>query len=537
MTLDTSKIVRWEHPSTPLLLFRFIFKKADEIAKTLGYPSLPSPYSFIPLMSQALGLGMPMMGSGKSPYSIISYFSRLNKYIFLDNNSGLTYQQRRLIIDEIHDMIAPYLLNEEDNYIELLISTRYKNLLQGFSDDKIAEFKDTLKSKFKILHKFFSKIKFKGGHFAHIAHYGYPEDLYREQSFLVDLDAQASRLWRDNSYPIVTEVYIDDIDAPNKTIWGWYIFIPNYTKEIFKSSKLREKKLLQAGKLAKRLGAKFAGMAGLVASFSKGGSFLTENIKDIGFTTGHAFTIANIYDIANRIIKEVSLDIAKTRIAIIGAAGSIGSGVSKLIASHHNVGEMLLVDMPLAASRDKLAKLKESLEKLNKKNTIRLSTSVNDAKSYDLLIVATNAVTSVIKSEHLKPGAIVIDDSFPKNVSRDIINERNDIILLEGGVAQFLHKHNIYVARNMPDLLDLSISKLVSCKQAYGCLCETFILAAYDNKGNYGLGDADPKLAKDIWQKGKRLGLMSAVFQNYGFAVEKSRIQLIKNIIQSRNSA
>jgi len=534
LTYRRSRKDAWKYPGTPILFFKFLFKKVNEAAAILKYPSLPSPYSLVPLISQALGLGMPMMGSGKSPYSMISYFTRLNENIFLKNNSGLAYHQRRVMVDEIYDMIAPYLLNEQEEYIELLICARHKEALKNFSTDEITEFRGILKDKFKILHNLFLKTKFKGGHFAHIAHYGYPEDLYREESFLREFDAQALKLWRDKSYPIVTEIYIDNIDAPNKAIWGWYIFMPHYTKEIFKSSKLRENKLLQAGKLARSLGAKFAGMAGLVASFSKGGNFLAENIKGIGFTTGHAFTIANIYDITKSIIKGVSLDISKSKVAIVGAAGSIGSGVSKLIAVN-NVKEILLVDMALASSRDKLVKLEYVLKKINKNIAIKLSTTVDDVVNYDILIVATNAITSIIRSRHLKKGAIIIDDSFPKNVSRSIIRERDDIILLEGGVAQFLHKHNVYVARNMPDLLELSISKLVSCKQAYGCLCETFILAAYGHKGNYGLGDADPKLAKDIWQKGQIVGVTSATFQNYGFAIEKSRIQKVKDIISCRS--
>ena len=159
---------------------------------------------------------------------------------------------------------------------------------------------------------------------------------------------------------------------------------------------------------------------------------------------------------------------------------------------------------------------------------------MEDAKRGDLLIAATNATSSFLTSEYLKPGAIIIDDSFPKNVSRDVLKERDDIILLEGGASQLPKTVNVYAARHIPDLLDLSVSKLISCKQAYGCLCESFVLAANNHQGNYGLGDADPALAKKIWHMGRKIGIANAVFQSYGFAVEEKRIENVKGIIRKR---
>lgn len=520
------------YPGTPFLYFRFLFKKAEETIKLLNYPPLASPYSIVPLISQAMGLEVPMMGTGKSPYSIISYFSKLDKNIFLENDIRLTYQIRRDIVDEIYDMIAPYLLDEQINYIELLLATKYKKLTQNLSSSDITNLKGTLDKKFKILHNFLSRINFTGGNFAHIAHYGYLEDLYREQGFLKDFDEQTSMIWRENSYPIVTEMQLDGYDAPNKCILGWYIFLPNYTEELLKNKKLRQKKLLQAGLLAKRLNAKFAGMAGLIASFSKGGRYLSDNIKDFGFTTGHSYTIANIYEIIKNIVKRISLDLSISVIAVVGAAGSIGSGVIKLV-SENKIKNTILIDMPNMTSLNRLQRLKDTLKQINPNNPTQISKDLNSIKEADLIIVATNSPTSIINAAYLKPGAIIIDDSFPKNVSRHILRERTDIILLEGGATQ-VPRVNVNVSRHMPELLDLSISKLISCCQAYGCLAETFILAAFGHRGNYSLGDADPLLAKEIMERGKSIGFFNAVFQNYGFAIEESRIEKVKNIISDR---
>lgn len=521
------------YPGLSVLNFRFLFTKIKEVLYTLNDPYFPSPYSIIPFISQSIGLDIPIMGSGKSPYSIVSYFTKLRQNIFLEKGKGLTFQERRELIDELYNMIAPYMLDEQSEYIELLIDTKYKKLFHDCKDLNVDHFRSIMRKKFNILHRFLSKIKFSGGNYSHLAHYGYIDDLYREQDFIKDFDSNALQAWSQGSYPIVLEMQIDNFEAKNKWICGWYILVPNYTEELLRDKSLRQKKILQAATLAKKLGAKFSGMAGLMASFTKGGKFLAEHMPDFGFTTGHSFTIANIYEIFSNVTKEVSLDLSKSCIAIVGAAGSIGSGVAKLI-SENNIKDLYLIDRSNMVSTAKLKKLKIELDLLNSNNSTHISKCIEDASKCDLLIVATNSSTSFIKSEHLKKGAIIIDDSFPKNVSRSLLKEREDIILLEGGVSQMPKKQNGYVARNIPDLLDLSVSKLISCKQSYGCLCETFILAAFDHKGNYGLGDADPELAKEIMKKGKQLGFASAVFQNYGFAVEESRLVQVKNIIKDR---
>jgi len=259
---------------------------------------------------------------------------------------------------------------------------------------------------------------------------------------------------------------------------------------------------------------------------------LRENVKDFGFTTGHAYTVANIYEIIKNITKEISIELSKSIVAIVGAGGSIGSGIARII-SENRIKEIKLIDRFSMVSSTKLSKLKNVLQLINIHNRITISNRICDIEDADLIIAATNSPVSIIKSEHLKSGAVIIDDSFPKNVPRDVLRERDDVILLEGGVSQ-MPKLNIDVSRHMPDLLDLSISKLVSCSQAYGCLAETLILAALGHRGNYGLGDADPQLAKDIMKKGKSVGFNNAIFQNYGFAVEESRIAKVKNIIKNR---
>ncbi len=327
-------------------------------------------------------------------------------------------------------MIAPIILEEEDNYFELLINSKFKQYL-NHSETRIKEFRKILKEKFAVLvplaHKFLSR----NGDFAHIVHYGYPEDLYREYGFLDKMPKTIAQEWRKYSYPVVNEIIIKNFTAPNnmrekKVIKGWVIFIANYTQELLEDGKLRKRKILQAALLAEKLGTKIIGMGGLVASFAQGGHWLSQEIRNVGFTTGHAYTIGNIIQMMENCAKKVKLDIKKSTIAIVGAAGSIGSGCAKLLLDNAPK-HIILVDLNTFTADKKLGELENIISERNPKIKVSLSYRISGIKKADIIIVATNSPVSLINSKYFKKGAIVIDDSFPKNISKDILRKRKDV--------------------------------------------------------------------------------------------------------------
>ena len=81
----------------------------------------------------------------------------------------------------------------------------------------------------------------------------------------------------------------------------------------------------------------------------------------------------------------------------------------------------------------------------------------------------------------------------------------------------------------MPDLMDASLVRLLTSKEIYGCFAETLVLALMDYSGNYGLGQADPVLAKDIMHKAGELDFSIAPFQVFGQTVSKERFSKALN--------
>ncbi|MBN2158234.1 MAG: hypothetical protein JW807_02475 [Spirochaetes bacterium] len=481
-----------------------------------------SPYTVVPLLSQVLGLNAPLLGTGGSPYSLFNYMIELapKKELFA-RAFDIPFAQKRLIVDEVYDAIAPCLLGEEEEYIDLLAETRHSR-----GDRPL------LKEKMVILKDFILRYHNddKRGDFAHLAHYGLRDDLNRECWFIGKMPEKKRERWFRHSYPVVNELVIR-IDG--RPLLGWIIFIANSTEQLLRDGKLRHKKIMQAASLADRLGARRAAMAGLVASFAEGGKHLSERLPDIGFTTGHAYTIGNILQIAGIACSRTGLDLGSARIAVVGAAGSIGSGCAKLLAAR-GARRLLLVEMLSFASQKKLEGLKEELLKINDRLDIALSVKMEAIAHADLIIVATNSPTSVVPARLLKKGAIVIDDSFPKNVSRTVMSRRRDIVLVEGGAVSVPVSTDIDSARNMPDLMDAPLTRLLSCKETYGCFAEILTLAMTDHTGNYGLGTAEPALAGDIMERAEKIGFRPAPLQCFGQVVPEERFETARKIIKER---
>jgi hypothetical protein len=77
----------------------------------------------------------------------------------------------------------------------------------------------------------------------------------------------------------------------------------------------------------------------------------------------------------------------------------------------------------------------------------------------------------------------------------------------------------------VPNLLDVPLTRMISCHEIYGCFAETLTLAAQGHAGNYGLGRSDPALAHDILGRARQLGFRMAPLQFFGEAIGERRFR------------
>ena len=149
-----------------------------------------------------------------------------------------------------------------------------------------------------------------------------------------------------------------------------------------------------------------------------------QELNEMHVTTGHPFTVAILSSMVNKVI---GLHPKKNPlVAIVGAAGSTGSCCCRQLAKD-GVNNLLLVDREKSSGVTDLSLLSSEIAQLNRDATIKTSVNLEDLKQAEIIVVVSSSDEVLINAEHLKPGAIVIDDTQPRNVSPKIVEERKDI--------------------------------------------------------------------------------------------------------------
>jgi predicted amino acid dehydrogenase len=299
-----------------------------------------------------------------------------------------------------------------------------------------------------------------------------------------------------------------------KEIEGHIISVLVTARQMVEDRELALKRIIQACILAKKSGARIIGLGGLTSSFSKGGLDIINKV-DINVTTGHAYTSYNVTQNIFELVKLMDLDKRTAWIGVVGAAGSVGSTTAKLIA-REGFTNLILIDVE--RKKHYFSDLSIEIKKLNPQVNIEFSHQIGEIIKCDIIIAATNAPEALIKSNDLKPGAIVVDDAQPSDVHPDVL-KRNDVLVIEAGVT---HTPNINSNFNFG---------LKNRQDNYCCLAEVFILASNEWSEHYVINRATLDLVDEISEMGKQLNFKIAKFQNFNETISDEKLQNVKNII------
>jgi len=296
---------------------------------------------------------------------------------------------------------------------------------------------------------------------------------------------------------------------------GRVIFCPSLPEQLILRRKGGgTKKVIKTAKLADKLGAKIVGLGGFTAAASHYGKDIVGNVKTV-ITTGHSYTAYAVIEIACMSAEIIGLKLENATIAIVGAAGSVGSACVGLI-DEKRVKKLLLVETP---------KMLKPLQKLFGKtnNNTSFSSDLSNIKEADLVITLTNATTDIIKEKYLKPGAIVVDDSQPVNISRDIIEGDNDILI--SGCA--IHAPKIHCS------YDFGLPK----EAVFTCLGEVLALCCskYLNNGLPTVGRVNIDHAKKIAELVARLNFHPLMIDNQGRSITYQKLWEVCEI-RNRNA-
>ena len=291
--------------------------------------------------------------------------------------------------------------------------------------------------------------------------------------------------------------------APTGTVTGSIILVPLSAQQMLNLPREQVRHRVEAAVThAADSGAEIIGLGALTSPVTEGGQTLAHHTT-VGITNGNAFTAAMILQAVQQLLGRVKR--ATPTIAVIGAAGSVGSCVTKLIAQQRLSDRLLLIGRhlpPVALLANELATTAVGM-------TVHASTDLATARTADLVVVLTSATDCIVRTAHLKLGAIVLDATQPRNTPRTLLAERPDLLVVDGGLVA-LPTARITVKLGLPH----------GC--VYACLAETMLLALAGHTGHFTLGAPTTEQATYLGQLAQRyqgVGFTLAPLHSFGQAL------------------
>lgn len=295
---------------------------------------------------------------------------------------------------------------------------------------------------------------------------------------------------------------------------GWFIVCPMTPRMMLADERRAMDRIIEAGKVAQDTGAKIVGLGAFTSVVGDAGLTIAENL-DISVTTGNSYTIATALEAAKQAADLMGIDLPSATAAVIGATGSIGRCCAEVL--RREVKDVVLV------GRDN-ERLNELLDQLTATpdegpTNLHVETNIADAlRDADIVVTVSSAIDAIIFPQHLKPGAVVCDVARPRDVSQSVAKEREDVLVIEGGVVQ------------VPGNVEFGFQFGFPPKTSYACMAETMICALDGSYEPFTLGrDITVGQMQRINSLAKQHGFKLAGFRSFERAVSRKEIEAVRN--------
>lgn len=298
---------------------------------------------------------------------------------------------------------------------------------------------------------------------------------------------------------------------------GWFVGCPLTARQMMTlPTDFVVNKIIETARVAQEAGAGIVGLGAYTSIAGDGGITIAKNV-DIAVTTGNSYTIATAIQGALKAAPMMDIDPSQAKAAVVGAAGSIGRTCARILAKH--VPEINIVDLNL----DPLNRLAEEIS-AESNASVRAYTEVHDGiKDADIVATATSAVTAIIHPADIKSGAVVCDVARPRDVSDKVARERDDVLVIDGGVIA------------VPGDVDFGFDFGFPPKMAYACMSETMALALEGRYESFTLGKTvSIEQVNEISALADKHGFKLAGFRSFERAVTQEQIERIRDNARQR---
>jgi predicted amino acid dehydrogenase len=282
---------------------------------------------------------------------------------------------------------------------------------------------------------------------------------------------------------------------------GWLISVGGTPREIMsRSPEFTYRRLLDAAKIARKLGAQIMGLGAFTKVVGDAGVTVAKRAP-LPITTGNSYSASGALWAAHDAMLKLALvprpngkARVKFKAMVVGATGAIGSVCARLLVK---AAEEVYMVSPETA---KLLALKESILKETPDAKVFLSVRADkDIADMDMIVTATSgAGKKILDIMKVKPGCVITDVARPLDLPPEEVAKRPDVLVIESGEIELpgdVQMKNIGLPRGV----------------AYACLAETIVLALEGRFENFTVGRAiEWEKVREIYKLGIRHGMKLA---------------------------
>jgi predicted amino acid dehydrogenase len=292
---------------------------------------------------------------------------------------------------------------------------------------------------------------------------------------------------------------------------GLFVGCPLTTRVLLKEPAERTlPAIIAAARLAQHEGAQIVGLGAMTSVVGDAGITVAQHV-DIAVTTGNTFTVATALEGVRRAAELMGIALGEATVLVLGATGSIGKVCAQVMADE---AARVLLGVRDQAKGEALAASLASA-----RASVELATDLDQAlPQADVVIAVSSSAEALIRPAHLKRGAVVCDVARPRDVSVAVAKERDDVLVIEGGVVKPPGEH-----------VDLGFNFGFPPGLMYACMAETSLLAMAGRFENYSLGrELERAKVDEIAALGRLHGYQLAGFRSFERAVSDADIAAIR---------
>jgi fatty aldehyde-generating acyl-ACP reductase len=318
-------------------------------------------------------------------------------------------------------------------------------------------------------------------------------------------------------------VYISEITGVTsayngRSLQGWFVACPlSPTMMMRLPPRLVYRKIVQTGRYAEKLGARILGLGAFTSVVGDGGVTIARQLN-IPVTSGDSYTVATAVHAIRQAAATMDIPLEQATVAVVGATGAIGAVCAEMLAA--DCQHLLLI----GRRQERLQAVADRVRSAGCPR-VTITADLDQLPQAHLIITVTSAIDSVIGPQHLRRGAVVCDVARPRDVSRQVVASRPDVLVIEGGMVA------------IPGPVNFNFNFGFPPGMAYACMAETMALALEQKYESYTLGK-DLRLSQvmTIDKIARKHGFTLGGFRSFERAVTAADIANVKAHCQITHS-